>query len=44
MNVTKVLGYGSDGKIEKPSGRVIYKLVYIMLEYVPNGVMIDMIE
>ena len=42
--ITKILGYGCEGKIVKPSGRLISNLVYIMLEYVPRGVFFDLIE
>jgi serine/threonine protein kinase len=41
-NVTEFLGYGSDGKIIKPSGREINDLIYIMMEYVPGGIFFDL--
>jgi len=42
QNITKIIGYGSDGKVVKPSGRVIDNLIYIMLEYVEGGIFFDM--
>jgi len=42
QNVTKILGYGSDGKIVKPSGREITNLVYIMMEYVPGDIFFNL--
>lgn len=41
-HVNKIIGYGSDGKVLKPSGREIKNLVYLLLEYVPGGLFFDM--
>lgn len=43
-NINKIIGYGSDGKIVKPSGREICNLVYIILEYVPGGLFFDLCQ
>ena len=40
-NITKMHGYGSDGKILKPSGQIISNLVYVMLEYVDGMLLFD---
>ena len=37
-------GYGSGGKIVKPSGKEYNNMVYILLEYVPGGLLYDLIE
>lgn len=36
-NINRLIAYGSDGKVQKPSGRVIPNLVYMLLEYVPHN-------
>lgn len=38
------MGYGSDGHVLKPSGREIKNLVYILLEYVPGGLLFDLCQ
>jgi len=38
-NIIRLNGYGSDGKIVKPSGEVIGDLVYLVVEYV-NGMLL----
>lgn len=43
-NVVKIHGYGSDGYVKKPSGREIKNLVYILLEYVPGGLLFDLCQ
>jgi len=43
-NIIKILGWGSDGKVVKPSGRVIENLVYIILEYVSGGLLFDVCQ
>jgi serine/threonine protein kinase len=43
-NIIKLLGWGADGKIVKPSGRVHDKLIYIMLEYVDGGLLFDLCQ
>lgn len=42
--IVNILGYGSDGKVVKPSGRVISNLVYIILEYVSGGLFFDICQ
>merc|ERR1712195_430665 len=34
--IVNIEGWGSDGKVIKPSGREINNLVYILLEYIPG--------
>lgn len=36
-NINRLISFGDDGKIQKPSGRVIPNLVYMLLEYVPHN-------
>lgn len=43
-NIINILGWGADGTIVKPSGRVHDKLVYIMLEYVDGGLLFDLCQ
>lgn len=43
-SIVNILGYGSDGKVVKPSGRVISNLVYIILEYVSGGLFFDICQ
>jgi len=43
-NIVNILGYGSDGHVKKPSGREIKNLVYIILEYVPGGLLFDLCQ
>jgi serine/threonine protein kinase len=43
-NINKFIDYGSDGKIVKPSGRVIPNLIYIILDYVPGGIFYDLCQ
>lgn len=44
VNIVNILGYGSDGQVKKPSGREIKNLVYILLEYVPGGLLFDLCQ
>jgi len=44
QNIIKILGYGSDGQVVKPSGREIKNLVYIILEYVNGGLLFDVCQ
>ena len=44
QNIVNILGYGSDGHVKKPSGREINNLVYILLEYVPGGLLFDLCQ
>ena len=39
--IYKVISYGTDGVITKPSGRQIQNLVYIIVDYVPGGLLFD---
>lgn len=41
-NIVKMHGYGTEGVIIKPSGTVISNIVYILLDYVPNGLFFDL--
>merc|ERR1711868_187416 len=43
-NIIQILGYGSDGKVVKPSGREINNLVYILLEFVTGGPLFDVCQ
>ena len=40
--IISMLGYGDSGEVVKPSGRHINNLVYIMMEYVPCGLLFDL--
>ena len=37
-------GYGDSGEVVKPSGRHINNLVYIMMEFVPSGLLFDLCQ
>jgi cyclin-dependent kinase 12/13 len=39
--IIKILGYGTDGQVIKGSGREVKDMVYILLEYVPGGILFD---
>ena len=39
-----MLGYGDSGEVVKPSGRLIDNLVYIMMDYVPCGLLFDLCQ
>ena len=41
-SIVNIIGYGSEGHVKKPSGREIKDLVYIMLEYIPGGLLLDL--
>jgi len=43
-HIIKCVGYGSDGVVQKPSGRIIDNLVYIMLEFVTGGLLFDLCQ
>lgn len=43
-NIIQIVGYGSDGKVVKPSGRQIDNLVYILLEFVTGGLLFDVCQ
>jgi len=42
-NINQIIGYGSDGKVVKGSGRTITNLIYILVQYVPGGSFFDLI-
>ena len=39
-NIIKLLDYGDNGQVYKPSGRTVEGLVYIVLEYVEGGLLL----
>jgi serine/threonine protein kinase len=43
-NIIGINSYGSNGKVQKPSGRKIENLVYILLEYVAGGLLFDVCQ
>ena len=43
-NLIAMLGYGDAGEVIKPSGRHINNLVYIMMEYMPCGLLFDLCQ
>ena len=43
-NLVCMLGYGDSGEVMKPSGRLINNLVYIMMEFVPCGLLFDLCQ
>ena len=43
-HVIKCIGYGSNGVIKKPSGRIVDNLIYILLEYVSGGLLFDLCQ
>ena len=40
----QMFGYGDAGHVVKPSGRNINNLVYVMAEYVPDGLLFDLCQ
>ena len=40
-NITKLHGFGSDGKILKPTGKLISNLVFLLIEYAPGDLLFD---
>ena len=42
--VVAMHGYGDSGEVLKPSGRRITNLVYIMMEFVPGGLLFDLCQ
>lgn len=44
QNIVRILGYGSEGHVLKPSGREIKNIVYIYLEYVSGGLLFDLCQ
>jgi len=43
-NIVKLINYGTDGEIVKPSGRKINNIVYIGMEYVSGGLMFNLCQ
>ncbi len=43
-NIVKILEYGDNGMVVKPSGRTLDKLVYIVLEFVSGGLLFDLCQ
>ena len=41
-NIVGIVGYGSTGVVVKPSGNETKNLVYILMEYVHNGILFDL--
>ena len=41
-NIVKLIDYGTDGLIVKPSGKIIKDIVYITMEYVDGGLMFNL--
>ena len=44
VGVVAMHGYGDSGEVLKPSGRRITNLVYIMMEFVPGGLLFDLCQ
>ena len=42
--MVNILGYGSKGRVIKPSGKIQDNLVYIMLEYIDGGLLFDLCQ
>ena len=43
-NLVQIYGYGDAGEVVKPSGRRIENIVYIMIEFVPSGLLFDLCQ
>jgi len=43
-NIVRLIDYGTDGEIIKPSGRQIQNIVYIMMEYISGGLMFNLCQ
>lgn len=43
-NIVKMIDYGTDGEIVKPSGKIIKDIVYITMEYVSGGLMFNLCQ
>ena len=41
-NINKIIGYGSDGKVVKGSGRIINNLLFVIVEYIPGGIFFNL--
>jgi len=44
QNIVGLYGYGQDGVVQKPSGRVIKNLTYIVMEYVKGDLLFDFVK
>lgn len=42
--IVKCIETGKNGTVMKPSGTVVKDLVYILLEYIPNGTLFNLCE
>ena len=40
----KIIEYGDNGHVVKPSGRELHNLVYLVLEYVEGGLLFDICQ
>lgn len=43
-NIVKMYDYGTNGFITKPNAKKITKIVYIVLEYVENGLLFELCQ
>lgn len=43
-NIVKMIDYGTDGEIVKPSGKMIKDIVYISMEYISGGLMFNLCQ
>lgn len=40
-SIVNIFGYGSDGYVQKHSGKEVKNFVYLLLEYVNGGLLFD---
>lgn len=43
-NIVKIIEFGDNGHVQKPSGRELKNLVYIVLEYIQGGLLFDICQ
>lgn len=43
-NIVKMVDYGTNGEIIKPSGKMIKDIVYITMEYISGGLMFNLCQ
>ena len=43
-NINKIIEHGHQGKLITPSGQVLDDLIYIILDYIPGGIFLKVIE
>ena len=43
-NIAKIIDFGEHGKITKPNRESVEELFYIIMEYVPQGTLYDVVE